>query len=45
LLSAVPADTYACITEARNEAGTTLLVLAGGQTVPTSGVTALRETL
>jgi flagellar basal-body rod modification protein FlgD len=45
LLSAVPAETYARITEARNEAGTTLLVLAGGQTVPTSGVTALRETL
>ena len=45
LLSAVPAETYARITKARNEAGTTLLVLAGGQTVPTSGVTALRERL
>ena len=43
LLSAVPAESYARITEARNETGTTLLVLAGGQTVPTSAITALRE--
>ena len=43
LLSAVPAETYARITEARNATGTTLLVLAGGQTVPTTAITALRE--
>lgn len=43
LLSAAPAETYARITEARNETGTTVLVLAGGQTVPTTSITALRE--
>jgi flagellar basal-body rod modification protein FlgD len=43
LLSAVPAETYARITEARNETGATLLVLAGGQTVPASAINALRE--
>ena len=42
-LSSVPAETYARITEARNDTGTTLLVLAGGQTVPTTAITALRE--
>jgi|TARA_B110000902_G_scaffold94116_1_gene111460 hypothetical protein len=30
-------------TEARNETGATLLVLAGGQTVPASAINALRE--
>mgnify|MGYP006088352015 CR=1 FL=1 len=29
--------------EARNETGATLLVLAGGQTVPASAINALRE--
>lgn len=43
LLSTVSAETYARITEARNDTGTTLLVLAGGQTAPTTAITALRE--
>lgn len=43
-LGTSPAETYARITEARTDTGTTLLVLEGGQTVPTTSVTALRET-
>lgn len=42
-LSSVPAQTYARITEARNDSGETLLILEGGQAVPTSLITALRE--
>jgi flagellar basal-body rod modification protein FlgD len=43
LLAMTPAETYARITEARNEAGITHLVLAGGQMIPTTAITALRE--
>ena len=42
-LAVAPAQSYARITEARNDSGATLLVLSGGQTVATTEVTALRE--
>lgn len=44
LLSVTPAENYARITEARNDSGETLLVLAGGQTVAATSISALRET-
>jgi flagellar basal-body rod modification protein FlgD len=45
LLSSAPAQTYARITEARNDTGETTLVLEGGQTVTTSAISALRESI
>jgi flagellar basal-body rod modification protein FlgD len=43
LISTVPAESYNRITEARNDFGNTFLVLNGGQNVPASAVTALRD--
>ncbi len=38
-----PVETYGRITEVRVEDGKTVLVLRGGATVPSNGVTALRD--
>jgi flagellar basal-body rod modification protein FlgD len=43
LISTVPAESYNRITEVRNDLGGTFLVLNGGQNVPASAVTALRD--
>lgn len=44
LLLSDPAETYARITEARTQAGQTMLVLEGGTTILASDVSGLRET-
>jgi flagellar basal-body rod modification protein FlgD len=43
LLNSAQAEVYSRITEARNENGQTVLVFAGGTSLPASAVTALRD--
>ena len=40
-----PAETYRAVTEVRQNGGEALLVLAGGQTIPVTAVTAVRDPL